>query len=91
MTAPATLRVRTVELVGTSGNKSVPGATVIVGGVGTYATTEGGWTPVIDLTTGTYTIQVICDGFLDYTGTVTVTGATKTDVLLTRTDGGHHP
>jgi hypothetical protein len=91
VTVPATLRVRTIELMGTSGNKSVPGATVIVGGVGTYATTEGGWTPVIDLTTGTYMIQVICDGFLDYTGTVTVTGATKTDVLLTRTDGGHHP
>ncbi len=90
-TVLGSLRIRAVEIVGGAGVKSVGGATVVVGGVGTYGTSDGGWTPVIDLPPGTYNIQVICDGFLDYTGTVEVTGATKSDVILTRSDGEHHP
>jgi hypothetical protein len=90
-TLDGSLRIRTVEIVGGNGTKPVSGATVVVGGVGTYATTEGGWTPVVNLASSTYTIQVICDGFLDYTGTITVSGATSADVTLTRASGGHHP
>ncbi len=65
----------------------IPGAIVSIGGGYTDTTDSNGYYEISNITTGTYPITVMADGYSDYTGSITVqAGYQVNNIQLTKGD-----